>query len=71
MIKSFEGLGSDEPESDQSPDPLDGSFWLRMLVGPQDGPGEEAFDVLVRAPAWLARTVAEEGPQIGRPPADR
>lgn len=37
-----------------------------MLVGPLDGPGEESFDVLVCTPAWLARTVAEHGPQVGR-----
>lgn len=65
-IKGFEGPDGDEPESYVSPDPLDDSFWLRMLVGPQDGPGEESFDVLVCTPAWLARTVAKDGSQIGR-----
>lgn len=66
MIKGFEGLGREEPETYVSPSPLDDSFWLRMLVGPPDGSGEESFDVLVCTPAWLARVVSEEGPQIGR-----
>lgn len=66
MIKSFEGHDGEEPGSYVSPDPFDDSFWLRMLVGPQGGPGEESFDVLVCTPGWLARAVAEEGPQVGR-----
>jgi immunity protein 8 of polymorphic toxin system len=66
VIRGFEGLGRDEPETYVSPDPVDDAFWLRMLVGPQEGPGEESFDVLVCTPAWLARVVSEEGPQIGR-----
>ena len=65
-IKSFEGLGQEEPETYLSPDPHDDSFWLRMLVGPANEPGEESFDVLVCTPSWLARIVSEEGPQIGR-----
>lgn len=66
MIKSFEGLDREEPETYMSPDPLDDAFWLRMMIGPPDGPGEESFDVLVCTPAWLAGVVSKEGPQIGR-----
>jgi hypothetical protein len=66
VIKGFEGLGREEPETYLSPAPVDDAFGLRMLVGPPDGPGEESFDVLVCTPAWLARVVSEEGPQIGR-----
>jgi hypothetical protein len=66
VIKGFEGLGSEEPETYLSPDPRDDAFALRMLVGPPDGPGEESFDVVVCTPAWLTRVVSEEGPQIGR-----
>lgn len=66
MIKGFEGPDGDRSGSYVSPDPLDDSFWLRMLVGLSDGPGEESFDVLVCTPAWLSRTVADDGPQIGR-----
>lgn len=66
MIKGFEGPDGEAPGSYVSPDLLDDSFWLRMLVGLSDGPGEESFDVLVCTPAWLARTVAADGPQVGR-----
>lgn len=48
----------------QSPDiadlvnyrPPDGGrfgFLLRILVGPENGPGDESFDVLVCTPLWL------------------
>ena len=47
-------------------DASDDGVWLRMFVGPTDGPGEESFDVLVCTPAWLQRVAAEQGPQIGR-----
>jgi hypothetical protein len=66
VVKGFEGPDGEEPGSYVSPDPFDDSFWLRMLVGPSGGPGEESFDVLVCTPAWLARAVVEHGPQIGR-----
>ncbi|HEV8626102.1 MAG TPA: immunity 8 family protein [Acidimicrobiia bacterium] len=65
-VKGFEGLGRDEPATYVSPNPHDDAFSLRVLVGPAEGPGEESFDVLVCTPAWLARTVAEQGPMIGR-----
>ena len=50
----------------ESADPADDGLWVRMIIGPSDGPGEESFDVLVCTPAWLARVVHEHGPQIGR-----
>lgn len=48
----------DDPEKD--------GVWLRFIVGPADGPGEESFDILVCTPLWLREVVANEGPQIGR-----
>jgi hypothetical protein len=47
-------------------DPENDGVWLRLIVGPADGPGEESFDVLVCTPLWLRAVVAKEGPQIGR-----
>lgn len=47
-------------------DPADDGVWVRLIVGPADGPGEESFDVLVCTPLWLRKVVASEGPQIGR-----
>lgn len=66
VVRGFEGLGREEPSTYLSPDPSDDAFWLRMLVGAADSAGKESFDVLVCTPAWLANTVAKEGPQIGR-----
>lgn len=47
-------------------DPWNDGVWIRMVVGPTDGPGEESFDVLVCTPLWLRDVVAKDGPQIGR-----
>jgi hypothetical protein len=47
-------------------DPADDGVWMRLMVGPEDGPGEESFDLLVCTPVWLQRLAAEQGPQIGR-----
>lgn len=47
-------------------DPATDGVWIRLIVGPADGPGDESFDVLVCTPNWLRNVVAEEGPQIGR-----
>ncbi|WP_427887941.1 Imm8 family immunity protein [Kribbella sp. GL6] len=49
-----------------SPDPDDDGVWVRFIVGPEGGPGEESFDVLVCTPLWLRRVVRAEGPQVGR-----
>ncbi len=47
-------------------DPENDGVWVRFIVGPDEGPGEESFDVLVCTPLWLRDVVATEGPQIGR-----
>jgi hypothetical protein len=47
-------------------DPENDGVWIRLIVGPADGPGEESFDVLVCTPLWLREVVAKEGPRIGR-----
>ena len=47
-------------------DPESDGIWVRLLVGPSDGPGEESFDVLVCTPLWLRGVVATSGPQVGR-----
>lgn len=47
-------------------DPERDGVWVRLIVGPADGPGEESFDVLICTPLWLREVVAKEGPQIGR-----
>lgn len=41
-------------------------IWVRFIIGPVVGPGEESFDVLICTPLWLKRVVEREGPQFGR-----
>lgn len=45
--------------------PADDGVWLRLLVGPADGPGEESLDILVCTPLWLRAVVVRAGPQLG------
>jgi hypothetical protein len=40
--------------------------WIRVLAGPDDGPGEETFDLLVCTPAWLANEVSYNVAIVGR-----
>ncbi|CAN5183944.1 immunity 8 family protein [soil metagenome] len=40
--------------------------WVRILVGPADGPGEESFDVNVCTPEWLRDEIERTGPMVGR-----
>lgn len=42
------------------------AVWIRVVVGPDGGIGEESFDVFVCTPLWLRDAVAEDGPQTGR-----
>ena len=43
-----------------------GAFWLRLLVGPHGGRGEESFDVCVCTTDWLKGQVSSQGPMFGR-----
>ena len=47
-------------------DPEDVGILVQVMAGPDDGPGEESFDVMVCTPRWLERLVRTEGPLIGR-----
>ncbi|MFC7219753.1 immunity 8 family protein [Streptomyces polyrhachis] len=44
----------------------DVGFLVQMLVGPEGGPGEESFGVMVCTPRWLGREVQRSGPLIAR-----
>lgn len=46
--------------------PHDDGQWVRFIIGPDNAPGEESFDVLVCTPAWLSDVISTDGPQIGR-----
>ncbi|MGH3690829.1 MAG: Imm8 family immunity protein, partial [Microbacterium sp.] len=47
-------------------DPFDDGQWIRLLVGPEGGLGEESFDVLVCTTHWLAREIGRDGMQLVR-----
>ncbi|WP_216819765.1 Imm8 family immunity protein [Frondihabitans sp. 762G35] len=40
--------------------------WIRVLAGPDDGPGEESFDLLVCTPSWLAQELSRGPAIVGR-----
>jgi hypothetical protein len=46
--------------------PEDDGLLLSVYVGPDSGPGEESFDLIVCTPLWLKRKIASNGPVIGR-----
>ena len=39
---------------------------IQVIAGPDDGPGEESFDLIVCTPDWLTTEIDESGPQFGR-----
>ena len=47
-------------------EPASFSFWVRLIVGPKDGPGEESFDLTVCSPEWLAVRCRQQGIVDGR-----
>lgn len=65
IIKSFYSSDLDV-ESYRPRDPLDEGQWIRLLIGPEDGPGEESFDVLVCTTRWLARDIHRDHVQMLR-----
>ena len=48
------------------PDSAEWAVGIRILAGPDDGPGEESFDVTVGSLAWLASRVRRDGVVDGR-----
>ena len=41
------------------------AFGARLMIGPQDGPGEESFDLTVCSPEWLAERCWGGAPMNG------
>lgn len=51
-----------EPDpSSLAVDPAEFSLRARMIVGPEDTPGEESFDITVCTPEWLAVQCRAQG----------
>ena len=49
----------------QPEDPDSFGFLLQVLAGPDDGPGEESFDVVVGSPRWLVDQLRDDGMRWG------
>ncbi|MBW9210511.1 immunity 8 family protein [Mumia sp. zg.B21] len=49
-----------------APDSDAWALGLRVVAGPDDGPGEESFDVTVCSVAWLTEQVRRDGVVDGR-----
>lgn len=49
-----------------TPEGEDWALALRILAGPDDGPGEESFDLTVCSAGWLAERVRRDGVLDGR-----
>lgn len=66
-VRSLFSTDIDSPLSAYVP-PDSGHFALlvRAMVGPDEGPGEESFDILVCTPSWIAQLCEERGFIIGR-----
>jgi hypothetical protein len=68
MKAKLHSLTSEEVDFD---DPADSARYrsvvhVTMLVGPDDGPGAEIFQVTVCTPTWLAEQARSLGPIVGR-----
>lgn len=53
MRAELKHLSLDPDPSSLSGDPAEFSLLARMIVGPQDAPGEESLEVTVCTPEWL------------------
>lgn len=43
------------------PDSDDWAIGIRILAGPDNGPGEESFDLVACSPSWLAAQARQNG----------
>jgi hypothetical protein len=65
-VRGIYTIDHDDLEAYVPNDPVECHMFVRVMVGPHDGEGEESFDVTVCTPAWLGRRPEERGAVIGR-----
>ncbi|MDQ0104497.1 hypothetical protein J2T10_004172 [Paenarthrobacter nicotinovorans] len=65
VIKYFYSSDVDV-DSYESTDPANDGVFLRMIIGDDQGRGEESFDVIVCTVKWLESQVKIEGPIFSR-----
>ncbi len=68
VLKQLRSLeAEDHPRAYSPADPTKFGTWIRLMVGPENEPGSEAFDVLLCTPDWLRdELVAEPRAMWGR-----
>jgi hypothetical protein len=66
VIRYFHSPDIDNLETYQPTYPDRFGFLLQMFIGPDDGPGQESFDVIVCTPRWLSETYADDQIVLGR-----
>lgn len=64
-VRSLTSFEDEDPEN-WTPETEAWALGLRLLVGPDDGPGEESFDLTVCSLAWLTERVRGDGVFDGR-----
>lgn len=60
VIRSLASVDVDDLDV-WAPESESWALGLQLLAGPDDGPGEESFDLTVCSPAWLAERVRRDG----------
>jgi Immunity protein 8 len=66
QVKGIYSTDMDKLELHLPGDPEDVCIWVRAMVGPRGGQGEESFDIGVCTPKWLADRCGREGFVVGR-----
>ncbi|MCA5894737.1 immunity 8 family protein [Isoptericola sp. NEAU-Y5] len=61
MRATLRSLDFDPDPGDLPADPSAFRFNARLTVGPDDGPGDETFDVTVCTPEWLSQACRASG----------
>jgi hypothetical protein len=55
IIKHIEGVGGRQPDVYQPKSPSHFGIILYLFIGPEDGPCEELFQILVCSPSWFEK----------------
>lgn len=65
-IRRFHSPDIFDLASDQPADQERFAILVQVLMGPQGGPGEEAFDILICSLAWVVEEIRKNGVFVGK-----
>jgi hypothetical protein len=66
ILKRVHSPDIDDLSSFQPEDEKNFSFLIQLMVGPDDGEGEESFDVEVCTPHWIEHTCDDDDIIVGK-----